>query len=315
MGKINWRAGDVGTASAMNQPFYVQSGMVSGGNLVLQISAGRMRFPFQGRTVVFPGAQSLQLNAVPVSTLYSLFLTGRGAIVASGHSGFVLMPDCPEPNGEYIGSVFTGNPVSTANLVGPWNMAASGHHETRGEYTAVTPSRPRLMEDQSYPRGGLAITQLALTSKAALPLDGDPTAGAVLAQARVGQPAGTYPLVHGSVIWAPSGALTAANNGYMPSGLLNVGVALAVTRGSTVEYLALDQRQYVTPQDPDGSGVTHCQRVLSSFSAVLTTSGADDFQAYALQASVNSNFSDTSVGARVYGYSFIVEAAKARRPT
>lgn len=319
MAKITWVAGEDGTRSSMNAPYFVQSGTVAGGNVNLQISPGRMRFPYNGLPVVFAASQPFQLMAVPVSTYYSLFLTAGGAIVASGHAGFTTMPDSPAVNGEYIGTVFTGNPVSTANLVGPWNMVASGYHETRGDYVAVTPSRPRVMENQSFPTGTSVAVQIAVGPPGAAAFPGsltpqsDPTNGLMLSTVTVGQPAGTYVTVHGTVMWTVSGALHA--NGYQASGVLNAALALAVLRGSNVEYITLDSRQWVCPQDPENGLPQHTQRLNTTFSAVLLTSGADDLKTYSLAASLSNPFTDTNVAARIYGYTFFVEPAKARRVT
>ena len=319
MAKITWVAGEDGTRSNMNAPFFVQSGTVAGGNLNLQISPGRMRFPYQGLPVVFPGSQAFQLTSVPVSTYYSMFMTAAGALVASGHSGFSPMPDSPAVNGEYIGTVFTGNPVNTANLVGPWNMAASGYHETRGDYTAVTPSRPRVMENQSYPTGTSSNVQIALGPPGttvcpfSLNVTSDPFSAFTISSVTVGQPAGTYVAVHGTVMWTISGALH--QNGYTPSGVLNGALALAVTRGTNVEYITVDGRQWTVPQDPDSGLPAHTQRLTTSFNAVLLTSGADDIQTYNLMAYLATPFSNNGISARVYGYTFCAEPAKARRVT
>ena len=106
------------------------------------------------RTVGLPlpkrSSQALQLVGPQASQYYALFMTAQGTIVASGFNSTANMPDSPQVNAEYIGTVFTGSPINTANLLGPWNQVAGDVLETRG-YPAVTPSRPRVMDASNYP--------------------------------------------------------------------------------------------------------------------------------------------------------------------
>ena len=312
--KNQWVAGETFRRSKLNQPLFVQSGVYNGTTaLLLQVSPGRIRFPFEGRALIFPNSQSVQLNGPQINTIYSLFVGPTGQIIASGHASFVAMPDPPQCNMEYIGSVQTQNPLSSP-LIGPWNMAVSGHHETRGEYTAITPGRTRVMEAQQRNNGGIAQTLVLQSKTGNFSVASNQGLGnkLTLATATLGLPRNTYAAVDGWVQWMPSGSTA--------TGPLYGGMGIAVDgiqTGGAVDFLAYDTRAWATSQNPDNlaSGVSGYDQthVYTPFRFVVG-SGADADVTFTL-AAFFPQATPSTFGARITGYGLIVEPSRYRSRT
>ncbi len=325
--KNSWAAGDTLGRSKLNQPFFVQSGYYNSGDdtLHVQVSAGRMRFPYEGRTLSYAGSRELVLTGPRVSSIYSLFITSDGALMASGHPTFVTMPDAPRVNSEYIGSVQTANPVATATLVGPWNMAATGHHETRGEMYASTAGRTRAMDTrQSVGPGGQSDTAILYTAAGIGGLTtrtshGDTIGTSLLIDSvTVQEPRNGYSMINASVRYMPSGALSTAGGNYAPSGLLRLGMHFWIECEGTVNYehIVTDSHTYLAPQNPDkyDQGMADSNIHHMAF-ACLVSGQPNGASTYNLRAHQNTLLSDVGAGARICGYSLIVQPGFSRRPT
>lgn len=143
MAKLDWRAGDTGTRTNMDRPFWISSGVVSGANIIAFISPGSVRYldlPYvvgsgQMQSVTFGGAASQR---------YVVFVRWSGGFMVSGTDHATLVPGAPRVDAEPVGLIHVNGALSTANLRGPWNggtFATVGNLEQRGEMIAST--RPR----------------------------------------------------------------------------------------------------------------------------------------------------------------------------
>jgi len=275
--KNNWLAGDIGTRSRMNQPFFLASGTVSSGNVVLQIGPGRMRFPHRNLTVFSNQAQSLTLSNAAAATYYSIFLRGDGTFLASGHATWPDNPNPPHPESEYLGTVFTGASLSTANLKGPW-LIPSGQYEGRGEYYAMTAGRPRVLYSGAPSVTGASTQTDFLSIKDMWP-------SAVIADLTVDEPPNTRSLIMATVNWVASGVLDttpaggASNQSLFPSGVLQIGAVVWVARdpyaaGDPVEYRTIDTHFFLSPQNPDSATASLIAPITTSFVCLSKTPGA-----------------------------------------
>lgn len=247
MAKNSWIAGEIATRSKMNQPFFVQSGTVVSGDIHLQISPGRVRFPFKNTPYFSTAAQSFVLDAPTVPFHYSIFLAPDGTILASGHSALFEVPEPPQGDAEYLGTVYTGATLSTANLRGPWHATLGDSYEMRGELAASTRNR--------FVTSGAPLTgNDVVASNPTIAVD---YAGAstLFAEVSVYEPQGTRSMLHANVSWVPSGNIHEAHP-FLPSGVLRQGLAVGVRRSDATgsapyEYITYDNHEYTKGQNPD----------------------------------------------------------------
>lgn len=142
MAKNDWRSSpaDTGTRTNMNQPYWIASGVYNPGSsrIELTISPGSIRYPGLGNVVYSGQPQQLLLNNPQSGTYYTIFARSTlGTFIVSGTTS-ATVPFSPRYDAEYIGRIFTGASLSTANLAGPWNQGAFGGYEQRGQMGAVS---------------------------------------------------------------------------------------------------------------------------------------------------------------------------------
>ena len=308
--KNNWLAGDIGTRSRMNQPFFLASGTVSSGNVVLQIGPGRMRFPHRNLTVFSNQAQAVTLSNAAAATYYSIFLRGDGTFLASGHATWPDNPNPPHPESEYLGTVFTGASLSTANLKGPW-LIPSGQYEGRGEYYAMTAGRPRVV----YSGAPTTLDANNLTDFESIK---ELNTTYTIADIAVWEPLGTRSLISATVNWLPSGALSqppgdpAWNQSLYPSGVLQVGAVCYVERNpplagtDALEYRTIDSHFYLSPQNPDSivKGLVFPHTL--SFVCIGKTPGPGTSVTYRLKLGTHGTYSEGAHQIRLKQYEFVV---------
>src|ERR1035437_795966 len=134
MGKNNWVALEAGTVSKMNQPFFIASGVYNPNigvvvpQLELQVTPGTIRFPNQAGVCANYAAQQVAIQNPQASQYLTLFIRSNNSIIVSGSALAFPTPGAPRYDAEPIGTVYTGNPINTTNLSGPWNMNRSEEH-------------------------------------------------------------------------------------------------------------------------------------------------------------------------------------------
>ena len=280
-GKNDWNAGDDVTESAMNRPFWIASGVVSGADLSLTISPGRIRYPYQTAVAASGGAQLLTIANAPAATYLTIFqrpsATGNTFIISGTTSAAVPLP--PRYDAEPIGRVYTGASLATANLEGPWNAGAFAQYEQRGELTAQARSRAIYYQADG---GTSAISSLAF------PLASPGTAVASVAFTEALRAAASTQkkyraMYHATVSYVCSGALTTGNLFVTP---------VFALKDDTSALLLLHSEQthrFEVAQDPD-----------STFGA---TRGNNQHFTQVLVAINDNNNPQDNTGATLVGYS------------
>lgn len=123
------------TTSKTNQPFALVSGTVNAGNLHLSISPGRLRTPY-GTAVTYSGlAQGFVIANAQAQRYLTIFIRpGSPPTFMVSGSTTATVPDPVRWDAQYLGQIWTGASLTTANLQGPWNQSATNNpYEQRGE--------------------------------------------------------------------------------------------------------------------------------------------------------------------------------------
>lgn len=158
MAKQDWVSAETFTRSRLNRPYWLASGTYSAPNIELQVTGGRMRQASNAPTVYSGQLHPLSIANPQADKYLTIFVrpnTNAGGLptyMVSGHSNFSTIPGPPRHDAEYIGTVYTGNPVSTANMKGPWNAGAFDRYDQRGEMPA---GRPRMVYEYHTRVGGI----------------------------------------------------------------------------------------------------------------------------------------------------------------
>lgn len=285
MSKQDWNPADIGTESKMNQPFWIGSGIVSGNNVVLSITPGRMRYPNQ-TAVVFSGQPTnCTIVDAAAATYYTVFKRSSGAYVVSGSTS-PTVPGPPRWDAEPIGQIFTGASLATNNLKFPGNAGAFDLWEQRGEAPTVMASRPRAYHDSNVLNShGAGSFPFASHSNAT-------TASGISYLSFVGPTEAALGVhVMARVRWVASGALTA--------GLLYVNPVFSIKQASTVAAIASHDSCYVFPvaQNPD---TTHganrgALQVNTATLHVFDPNPAGQYEGYKLTFHFGTNTDDAPI--------------------
>lgn len=123
-----------GTTEMMNRPLALISGTVNAGVVTLSVSSGRLRWPLRTAVVYSGLGQSFSFTAQS-ATYYTVFARpGTPPTFMVSGTTTTTLPDPPRWDAQYLGQVWTGASLSTANLKGPWNQSADFNpYEQRGE--------------------------------------------------------------------------------------------------------------------------------------------------------------------------------------
>ncbi len=245
MAKNDWKALDTGAVSNMNQPFWIASGVYNAGasRIELQITPGSIRYPNLPDLTYNEAAQSVWIANPQANQFLTLYVRPDGSFMVSGTTAQTPVPGSPRYDAEPLGRIYTGNPISTANLIGPWNTQGAGAYEERGQMTATAGGRPRMVY-QAYIRqdttpGGNGFTGYVPTLSAA--------SGIAWLTINDGNAVNVATYLSATVQWEASGA--AGSNG-----LLDVYPTFKVVPGfnGTWDNQALyyEHRQFTANQPP-----------------------------------------------------------------
>lgn len=231
---------EIGTRAVVNRPFWIASGVVSGSNVTLFVSPGRMRFPYATKVVYSGQPSSLTFGGL-ASRYYTVFLRSDQTFYVSG-STTATVPGPKYQDSEYLGQVWTGASLSTANLRGPWNQgSAYNPYEQRGEAAAITAAVPVMYAARDSNIAN--FTAGATASGIGWLTYADRSTMAPLS------------LLGAMVRWVPSGAL--ASPGYMlPSGMLHMTPQFFISKAiGTVMATYQATHTFLQPQNPDNPNV------------------------------------------------------------
>ena len=150
MAKNDWRGNDVAKTEVMNQPFFLASGAKSGGNVLVSVTPGSIRWPHLD-TITYSGQPQQLTIPATANDRFAIFVRAGGAFMVSGttvarpvsQTTNVGTPGPPRWDAEYIGEINVGAFTASSDITGPWNQGADGPFEPRGQMSAS--SRPRIV--------------------------------------------------------------------------------------------------------------------------------------------------------------------------
>lgn len=278
-GKNDWNTGDTGTRTNMNRPFWLSSGTVAAGNVAVQISPGRIRYPYNTAVLYSGQSQPFTMNGAAVNTYYTVFQRSDGTFMASGTTALAT-PGRPRWDAEYLGTIFTGASVSTANLKGPWNAAAFEQWEQRGEYTA--PFRPRAVYDKETGTGSLlstSFTSLVTASGISYLTFPEPGGDNLLRST-----------IYAEIRWIPSGSI-----GVSPADLYMTPVFTIVDSIQPTAALSSNRRtyRYTVAQTPDAPVPARGSQEAATTTMVAINSNNAGAAGYTLKVHFDMNSQST----------------------